>query len=84
MVNEASRPLDPQRGFQALPRAHRRGSGRGPVFVAHGMLINVLLAVNATEHLDESAGLEALAVCTFGNALAAAQAGSEVPFAVHR
>lgn len=41
------------------------------------MLINVLLAVNATEHLDESPALDALAACTFGGALAAAQAGPE-------
>jgi len=41
------------------------------------MLINVLLAVNATEHLSENPALDALAVCTFGNALAAAKTGAE-------
>jgi hypothetical protein len=56
-------------------------TGEGPdearVFVAHGMLINVLLAVNATEHVSEGPALEALTVCTFGSALAAAQAGAQ-------
>ena len=63
-------------------RLYVERTGEGPdearVFVAHGMLINVLLAVNATEHLSESPALDALAVCTFGSALAAAQAGAEV------
>lgn len=54
-------------------------TGEGPdearTFVAHGMLINVLLAVHATEHLGDNPALDALAACTFGSALAAAQAG---------
>ena len=62
-------------------RLYLERTGEGPdearVFVAHGMLINVLLAVNATEHLSESPALDALALCTFGSALAAAQAGPE-------
>ena len=57
-------------------RLYVERTGEGPdearVFVAHGMLINVLLAVNATEHLSENAALDALAACTFGSALAAA------------
>ncbi len=57
-------------------RLYVERTGEGPdearVFVAHGMLINVLLAVNATEHLSENAALDALAECTFGSALAAA------------
>jgi AcrR family transcriptional regulator len=61
-------------------RLYLERTGEGPdearVFVAHGMLINVLLTVNATEHLSESPALDALAVCTFGGALAAAQAGA--------
>lgn len=64
-------------------RLYLERTGEGPdearVFVAHGMLINVLLAVDATEHLSESPALDALAVCTFGSALAAAQAGPEAP-----
>src|SRR5664280_1270548 len=59
-------------------RLYLERTGEGPdqarIFVAHGMLINVLLAVNATEHLSENPALDALAVCTFGSALAAAQA----------
>jgi AcrR family transcriptional regulator len=61
-------------------RLYLERTGEGPdearIFVAHGMLINVLLAVNATEHLSENPALDALAVCTFGSALAAAQAGA--------
>ena len=57
-------------------RLYVERTGEGPdearVFVAHGMLINVLLAVNATEHLSENVALDALAACTFGSALAAA------------
>ncbi|HEX7537399.1 MAG TPA: TetR/AcrR family transcriptional regulator [Dermatophilaceae bacterium] len=62
-------------------RLYLERTGEGPdearIFVAHGMLINVLLAVNATEHVSESSALDALAVCTFGSALAAAQAGAQ-------
>ncbi|HEY3548962.1 MAG TPA: helix-turn-helix domain-containing protein, partial [Propionicimonas sp.] len=45
----------------------RTGEGvdEARVFVAHGMLINVLLAVDATDHLSEDPTLEALAACTF-------------------
>lgn len=61
-------------------RLYLERTGEGPdearVFVAHGMLINVLLAVDATEHLSESSALDALAVCTFGTGLAAASAGA--------
>jgi len=60
-------------------RLYLERTGQGPdearVFVAHGMLINVLLAVNATEHLGESPALDALSLCTFGSAMPAAQAG---------
>jgi AcrR family transcriptional regulator len=55
------------------------GTDEARTFVAHGMLINVLLAVNATEHLDENPALDALAACTFGTALAAAQASADAP-----
>lgn len=39
-------------------------------FVAHGMLINVMLSMRATEHLDEDPALAALATCSFGEGLA--------------
>lgn len=62
-------------------RLYLERTGEGPDearnFVAHGMLINVLLAVNATEHLSENPALDALASCTFGGALAAVKAGAE-------
>lgn len=35
-------------------------------FFAQGMLINVMLAIGAPEHLEESAGLAKLAECAFG------------------
>jgi AcrR family transcriptional regulator len=40
------------------------------VFVAHGMLINVLIASGAVEHLGEDADVDALTQCTMGEALA--------------
>ena len=46
------------------------------VFVAHGMLINVMLAVGAPEHAGEDAALDALTLCTFGSGLPAALAGA--------
>ena len=61
-------------------RLYVERTGEGPdearTFVAHGMLINVLLAVNATEYLGDNTALDALAACTFGSALAAAQTGA--------
>lgn len=38
-------------------------------FVAHGMLINVMLAMRAPEHLDEDPSIAALAQCAFGDGL---------------
>ena len=62
-------------------RLYLERTGEGPdearIFVAHGMLINVLLAVDATEHSGEDAALDALALCTFGEGLAVARAGAE-------
>jgi AcrR family transcriptional regulator len=39
-------------------------------FVAHGMLLNVMLSMRAPEHLDPGEPLTALATCAFGDALA--------------
>ncbi|HTW15539.1 MAG TPA: TetR/AcrR family transcriptional regulator [Nocardioides sp.] len=39
-------------------------------FVAHGMLMNVMLSMRAPEHLDEDPALTTLAACTFGDGLA--------------
>ncbi|GAB3592085.1 TetR family transcriptional regulator [Angustibacter peucedani] len=44
------------------------------MFVAHGMLINVLVATKAPEHVGEDADVDALTLCTMGEALGAAQA----------
>lgn len=61
-------------------RLYRERTGEGEdearVFVAHGMLINVMLAVGAPEHAGEDAALDALTVCTFGAGLPAALAGA--------
>lgn len=61
-------------------RLYRERTGEGEdearVFVAHGMLIDVLLAVGATEHFGEDPALDALTACTFGSGLAAAHVGA--------
>jgi AcrR family transcriptional regulator len=50
-------------------------SERATAFVAHGMLLNVMLAMRAPEHL-ESAALADLAACAFGeDGLTAAKTG---------
>ncbi len=38
-------------------------------FIAHGMLINVLLSMRAPEHVGDSPGLDALSQCTLGDTL---------------
>lgn len=38
-------------------------------FIAHGMLLNVMLAMRSPEHLGADPDLDALTVCTFGEAL---------------
>ena len=41
-------------------------------FIAHGMLINVLLSMHAPEHIGDSPELDVLAECTFGDTLSLA------------
>jgi AcrR family transcriptional regulator len=41
-------------------------------FIAHGMLINVLLSMHAPEHLGDSPELDVLSECTFGDTLSLA------------
>lgn len=38
-------------------------------FIAHGMLLNVMLAMRSPEHLGVDPDLDAITVCTFGEAL---------------
>jgi AcrR family transcriptional regulator len=38
-------------------------------FIAQGMLLNVMISMRATEHLDDDADLAALTTCAFGDAL---------------
>ena len=52
---------------------------RAREFIAHGMLINVMLSMHAHEHLDEGGDVSGLAVlteCAFGDTLPALTAGS--------
>jgi AcrR family transcriptional regulator len=48
-----------------------RGTGCPPEqatgFVAHGMLLNVMLAMRAPEHVGESGGLADMTACAFGD-----------------
>jgi AcrR family transcriptional regulator len=39
-------------------------------FIAHGMLLNVMLSIRAPEHLADADPLSALTACSFGDALA--------------
>ena len=39
---------------------------RATAFLAHGMLLNVMLSMRAPEHLEESAPLAGLSLCAFG------------------
>jgi AcrR family transcriptional regulator len=41
-------------------------SERAAAFVAHGMLLNVMLAMRAPDHLTDSAALSDLTMCAFG------------------
>jgi len=54
-------------------RLFRDRTGAGPeearVFVAHGMLINVLIASGAPDHIGEDPDVDALTQCTMGDAL---------------
>jgi AcrR family transcriptional regulator len=79
-------------GEEAIGAQARRGMGeiydvltstgctpeRARDFIAHGMLLNVMLAMRAPEHLSESAGLAGLTACAFGEdgLSAAAEAAS--------
>jgi AcrR family transcriptional regulator len=54
-------------------RTHQRLSGATPdesrQFVAHGMLLNVLIASGALEHLGEDADFDELTSCALGDAV---------------
>ena len=55
-------------------------SDQATAFVAHGMLLNVMLAMRAPEHASESRALAELAGCAFGEeGLAAVAGGSSTP-----
>jgi len=49
---------------------------RATAFIAHGMLLNVMLAMRAPEHLGHSDGLAALTSCAFGEKGISAAAGT--------
>ncbi|MDI9924916.1 TetR/AcrR family transcriptional regulator [Rhodococcus sp. IEGM 1341] len=44
-------------------------------FIAHGMLLNVLMSMQALEHPNDSAGLHEMTVCAFGTNLVPADPG---------
>ena len=46
---------------------HRLHPERATDFVAHGMLLNVMLAMRAPEHLGESGALADMTACAFGS-----------------
>ncbi|MEV7430332.1 TetR/AcrR family transcriptional regulator [Nocardioides sp. NPDC092400] len=48
-------------------------------FVAHGMLLNVMMSLRAGDHLEDGGALRALTVCTFGDALALVSGDAGVP-----
>jgi len=62
-----------RRTLAEVYRLFRDRTGGGPddarVFVAHGMLINVLIASGAPEHIGEDPDVDALTQCTMGDAL---------------
>lgn len=45
-------------------------------FVAHGMLLNVMISMRAPEHLEPGDPLTALATCAFGDALGLLESGA--------
>ena len=49
---------------------------RATAFIAHGMLLNVMLAMRAPEHLDRADGLTALTACAFGDKGISAASGT--------
>lgn len=60
-------------GMAAIYTQLREGTGCTPEearqFIAHGMLLNCLLAMQAPEHVDEGSALAELAECAFGRSL---------------
>jgi AcrR family transcriptional regulator len=52
---------------------------RATAFIAHGMLLNVMLAMRAPEHLGQSEGLAALTSCAFGEEGLSAASGGAPP-----
>lgn len=62
-------------GMAAIYSQIREGTGCTPddarQFIAHGMLLNCLLAMQAAEHADDDSPLGELATCAFGPKLAA-------------
>jgi hypothetical protein len=50
----------------ALVRSTGCTADRATSFIAHGMLLNVMLSMRAPEHLDESEPLADLTGCAFG------------------
>lgn len=60
-------------GMGAIYSQIRSGTGcsedQARQFIAHGMLLNVLLSMQAPEHPEDSAGLHEMTMCAFGTTL---------------
>jgi len=53
-------------GIYTLLRSTGCTEEQATAFIAHGMLLNVMLSMRAPEHLDESEALAGLSACAFG------------------
>nr|WP_254925769.1 MULTISPECIES: TetR/AcrR family transcriptional regulator [unclassified Rhodococcus (in: high G+C Gram-positive bacteria)] len=66
-------------GMGAIYSQIRNGTGcsedQARQFIAHGMLLNVLISMQAPEHPEDSAGLHEMTMCAFGTKLVPADPG---------
>ncbi|MDV6261396.1 TetR/AcrR family transcriptional regulator [Rhodococcoides yunnanense] len=66
-------------GMGAIYSQIRNGTGCSEdqvrQFIAHGMLLNVLISMQAPEHPEDSAGLHEMTMCAFGTKLVPADPG---------
>jgi AcrR family transcriptional regulator len=66
-------------GMGAIYNQIRSGTGcskdQARQFIAHGMLLNVLLSMQAPEHPEDSDGLHEMTMCAFGTKLVPADSG---------
>ncbi|WP_032397832.1 MULTISPECIES: TetR/AcrR family transcriptional regulator [Nocardiaceae] len=67
-------------GMGAIYSQIRNGTGcsedQARAFIAHGMLLNVLMSMQAPEHPEDSAGLHEMTMCAFGTKLVPTDPGA--------